>query len=129
MSTRSVIRFKNDEVGTMIYKHWDGYPSATIPWLCTKIKEFTEVRKNDYSYFFAYVLKNIFNDAKEFGLDDSKFTGWGLLKHDDRAARSLGVDYVYTVDLENKTIAINNRKIMISADMIPDTKFLLKLER
>lgn len=134
MSTRSVIRFKNDEVGSMIYKHWDGYPSATIPWLVDKVKTFTEKRGNDYTYFAAYILKSVLVDAEKYGLDDSPLTGWGLFKDNKEKNKvvkdSFGVDYVYTIDLDAKTIKIGDSvKNTINTECPMDEKMLKRLER
>lgn len=138
MGTRCLIRFNDseNETGTMIYKHWDGYPSATVPWLVEKIKDFTEKRSNsDYSYFVAYLLKSISKDSEKFGLDDSLYTGWGFFKDDglgknNKLKDKYGVDYVYSIDLKDGIVKIgDSEKYKISVLCPIDEKLLKKLER
>lgn len=78
MATRSSITVEGlSEV--KVYKHWDGYPEATLPWLKKFNKEFAEKRGDDPSYKFAQLLRSSVRDAEEFGLDTSAHTGWGVV--------------------------------------------------
>ena len=71
-----------------IYKHWDGYPSATLPWLEKFNKEFAENRGVDPDYKFAQLLRSSVRMQEEFNLDDSEYTGWGTLPYDCEAGES-----------------------------------------
>lgn len=81
MSTNAVIRvsgFKQAEV----YKHWDGYPDAMLPWLQEFNREFSAQRGDDPSYKFAQLLRSSAFDSEKFNLDDSRSTGWGVFAYD-----------------------------------------------
>ena len=62
-----------------VYKHWDGYPEATLQWLQDFNKDFKEKRGDDPEYKFAQLLRSSARDAEKYNLDDSKHTGWGVL--------------------------------------------------
>lgn len=76
MSTNAVIRvegFKHAE----LYKHWDGYPKATMPWL----KDFNaKVTEADLSpeEKFAQLIRSSASDCKKYNLDSGRHTGWGV---------------------------------------------------
>jgi len=61
-----------------IYKHWDGYPKATLPWLKKFNKEFSKNRGDDPNYKFAQLLRSSAFDGNKFNLDLSRETGWGV---------------------------------------------------
>ena len=83
MSTRATIRIEGFKIAK-IYKHWDGYPEATLEWLENFNKEFTENRGIDPMYKFAQLLRSSVRDAEKFNLDPSPYTGWGVVKvHED----------------------------------------------
>lgn len=77
MGTRAIIRIEGVNYAEL-YKHYDGYPKRTLPWLQAFNESFTKARGNDPSYKFAQLLRNTVIGAREFGLDDSDFTGWGI---------------------------------------------------
>ena len=79
MSTNAVIEVEGIEFAE-IWKHWDGYPEATLPWLTKFNKEFTEKRGDDPEYKFAQLLRSTKVCEEEFGLDRSDTTGWGVMK-------------------------------------------------
>lgn len=78
MSTNAVITIKNFP-GFALYKHWDGYPEATLAWLEKFNKEFVENRGNDLQYKAAQLIRSSVFDQEEFDLDESRYTGWGVL--------------------------------------------------
>ena len=90
MATRATIKVEGVNF-VKVYKHWDGMPSATLPWLENFNKEFTEKRGDDPSYKFAQLLRSSAFDSEEFNLDQSKETGWGVVKFGD----SCGENYEY----------------------------------
>lgn len=77
MGTSAVIRVEGFNA-VEVYKHWDGYPESTLPWLEKFNKEFAAQRGDDPSYKFAQLLRSSAFDAAEFGLDESRHTGWGV---------------------------------------------------
>ncbi len=76
MSTNAIIKVEGLP-NVALYKHWDGNPEATLPWLQKFNKEFTEKRAFDPNYKFAQLIRSSAFDQKEFRLDGSKETGWG----------------------------------------------------
>jgi hypothetical protein len=82
MSTPAKINVEGIE-SVSVYKHWSGYPEATLPWLEKFNREFTEERGDDPSYKFAQLLRSSVLMADEFGLDPSTYTGWGVIPRDE----------------------------------------------
>lgn len=91
MATRAVIIVPGMSV--QLYKHWDGYPSATLPWLEKFNREFTQERGDDPNYKFAQLIRSSVRMAEEFKLDDCPHTGWGVM------SRRVNCDeeYIYTL--------------------------------
>ena len=79
MSTNAII-FVEDFEGVAVYKHWDGYPEATLKWLEDFNKDFIKRRGVDPQYEFAQLLRSSARDAEKYNLDDSRHTGWGVIK-------------------------------------------------
>ena len=92
MSTRATIKIEGFGVAK-VYKHFDGYPSATLPWLKSFAYEFNKNRGWDPSYMLAQLLRSSRADATTFDLDESDTTGWGVVGYDD----DCGQDYEYTI--------------------------------
>lgn len=116
MSTRCHIRVKDADGKLhpcMIYKHSDGYPSGTLPFLEGFTKKFWVDRRDDCQYFIAqYLIQNAIAEEmkaiQEANTDRrallsrvDDFCGFGvcltLNPHGD-------VEYMYTVDLNDGTI-------------------------
>ncbi len=78
MATRATIYV--DGIDTVkVYKHWDGYPKATLPWLCAFNKAFTKERGDNPDYKFAQLLRSSAFDSVKYKLDASAHTGWGVV--------------------------------------------------
>ena len=96
MATRAIIIVEGITFAK-VYKHYDGYPSATLPWLEEFNENFEESRNNDPEYKFAQLLRSSARrDAEKYNLDDSKFTGWGVVSY----WGNNGADYVYTLHID-----------------------------
>lgn len=102
MATRAIIKVEGVN-NCALYKHWDGYPSGTLPWLEKFNKEFTEKRGNDPSYKMAQLLRSSVKMAEEFGLDDSDFTGWGVVGRND----DMGQEFEYLLNADG-TVTYKN---------------------
>lgn len=89
MSTSALISVE-DLDGVYLYKHWDGYPEATLPWLEEFNKDFSKNRGDDPEYKFAQLVRSSERDGDKFELDRSKYTGWGVT-----TIKEYGVDYYY----------------------------------
>jgi hypothetical protein len=98
MSTRCTVKVEGVNYAK-VYKHFDGYPSATLKWLEDFNKDFTENRGNDPEYKFAQLLRSSSRDAEKYGLDDSDYTGWGVMKYAD----DWNEEYEYTLHKDGTT--------------------------
>ncbi len=97
MATRCTIKVEDIE-SVKVYKHYDGYPEATLPWLGKFNKEFFDKRGDDPSYKIAQLLRSSAFDCAEFGLDPSKDTGWGIINYNDDA----GEEFEYTLHKDGR---------------------------
>jgi hypothetical protein len=78
MATRCTIKIDGINYAK-IYKHWDGYPDGMLDWLNEFNDSFNKNRGHDPEYKFAQLLRFAQRKAKEFGLDNSRYTGWGVI--------------------------------------------------
>jgi len=101
MGTSAIIKVEGLGLGDIgVYKHWDGFPDATMPWLEAFNKKFTEMRGDDPQYKIAQLLRSSARDSEEFDLDASYSTGWGIVDTNQCAA-----DYTYTL-MRNGTVQV-----------------------
>lgn len=77
MATSAVIIIEGFNAAC-VYKHHDGYPEGTLPWLEEFNKDFTEKRGNDTEYKFAQLLRSSERDAEKYRMCTDKHTGWGV---------------------------------------------------
>ena len=94
MATRSIIRIEGHN--SAVYKHWDGYPSATYPWLASFNDRFAKARGEDAVYKFAALLRSSIIDAEQYDLGTDPFTGWGVINKLDESG--MGAEYFYTLN-------------------------------
>jgi hypothetical protein len=76
MATRCTIKIEGIDYAK-VYKHWDGYPDATLKWLQDFNKDFSKNRGDDPTYKFAQLLRNSIRHCS------SQYTGWGVVAFDD----------------------------------------------
>lgn len=79
MSTPAMIQVPGVNAG--LYKHFNGYPENTLPWLKKFNKDFTERRGDDPSYKFAQLIRSSVRMQEEFNLDADHYTGWGVVNN------------------------------------------------
>jgi hypothetical protein len=91
MATRAIIHMDDKTIG--IYKHWDGYPEATLPWLEEFHEDFLKNQGWDPEYELAQLLRSTVRFQKKYGLDNDLYTGWGITTLEDAS----WIDYVYTL--------------------------------
>lgn len=118
MGTRSNIQFRSNGERYQIYKHWDGYPSGTIPELQQFLK-WNEGRNDDISYcvgnYFLFMKmlhamnvrstehnKDILAMFKDPISDDLLHTGFGIVEVTNKVTE----EWLYIVDLDKQTIQI-----------------------
>ena len=99
MATRATIKVEGFKLAK-VYKHWDGFPKATLPWLEDFNKRFTEERGNDAEYKFAQLLRSSAFEALEYDLDKSTTTGWGVIAHNANYYE----EYEYTLMLDGTVV-------------------------
>ena len=87
-----------------VYKHWDGAPENTLEWLQVFNEDFTKNRGDDAEYKIAQLLRSSARDAKVYGLDPSKHTGWGILPIDNDA----GEEFIYFLHADGSVTVNNN---------------------
>ena len=104
MGTRAIIRVEGVNY-CEVYKHYDGYPEGTLPWLKSFNADFTAHRGDDVEYKMAQLLRSSIRDADKYPLDKSDYTGWGVIPY----GSDYGEEYRYTlrkdgsVDVEEVT--------------------------
>lgn len=101
MGTRAIIKTEGTTVA--VYKHYDGYPSGTLPWLEKFNKEFSEKRGNDPMYKVAQLLRDSERSKDDFTtLDPSKFTGWGvvIIPEDQQDTFDMWEEYEYVLKMD-----------------------------
>jgi hypothetical protein len=81
MATTATIQLEGYKVAKL-YKHWDGYPTATLQWLKDFNEDFVEKRGDDASYKFAQLIRSSAFDCEKYKLDESRHTGWGVVGFD-----------------------------------------------
>jgi len=77
MGTSCIIKVQENKTA-VLYKHWDGYPEATLNWLKDFNETFVKNRGDDSPYKLAQLVRSSLADAEKYGLDASRETGWGL---------------------------------------------------
>ena len=92
MATRATIEIQGISFAK-VYKHWDGYPASMTDWLKDFNKSFTEKRGIDPEYKFAQLLRFSAKHAEEYDLDNSEFTGWGVIPY----SNDVGEEYSYVL--------------------------------
>lgn len=95
MATRCTIKIEGIDYAK-VYIHYDGYPNDKLPFLESFNKDFTENRGVDNDYKFAQLLRHTALKSDKFKLDNSLYTGYGIVPYDS----DCGVEYEYTL-LEN----------------------------
>ena len=78
MSTNATIKV-SELTCCKLYKHWDGHPISTLPFLEFFNKKFTEDRGVDPEYKMAQLIRATSKYGEEFKLDQSEETGWGVI--------------------------------------------------
>lgn len=94
MGTRSTIIIEGVNYAK-IYKHWDGYPEATLAWLQAFNGGFDAKQKAAGNWYepefkFAELLKDSVAKQEQFNLCK---TGWAVMPFDD----DCWAEYVYTL--------------------------------
>jgi len=101
MATRSIIKIEGSKA--VIYKHWDGSPKATLPWLKKFNKAFAKNRGDDPEYKVAQLLRDSVRSGDEFHLDSSEYTGWGVYVDTDGKI-DMDQDYTYILKTNGEVL-------------------------
>lgn len=94
MSTNAIIRIEG-MTNAQVYKHWDGYPEGTLPWLKKFNESFKKHRGSDPEYKMAQLLRDSVRSEDEYHLDKSEYSGWGVYAYLD--PKRCGAEFVYTL--------------------------------
>jgi hypothetical protein len=103
MATRATIQLEGYKVAKL-YKHWDGYPEATLQWLEDFNKDFVENRGDDPEYKFAQLIRSSAFDCEKYKLDASRHTGWGVVGFNG----DCGANYQYRLMKDGTVNIIQN---------------------
>jgi hypothetical protein len=103
MATRATIQLEGYKVAKL-YKHWDGYPEATLQWLEDFNKDFVENRGDDTEYKFAQLIRSSAFDCEKYGLDASRHTGWGVVGFNG----DCGANYQYRLMKDGSVVVSQN---------------------
>ena len=105
MSTRAIIKIEGNQA--MLYKHWDGYPEAILPWLKEFYKEFYKSRGgDDPAYCLAQLVRSSVLLADKYNLDISKCTGYGIFS----GYADIGQEFEYTLHANGTISVFDNHK-------------------
>ena len=100
MATRCTIKIQGINYAK-VYKHWDGYPEATLQWLQDFNNQFNKERgMDDPNYKFAQLLRSSARDADKYNLDASRVAGWGVLPFDNNSWE----EYEYTLTPDSVSV-------------------------
>jgi hypothetical protein len=102
MATRATIKVEGFNLAKL-YKHFDGYPEATLEWLKSFNEDFTKNRGVDATYKFAQLIRSSYKDADNFDLDKSSYTGWGVVGLDE----DMGAEFEYRL-LNDGTVTVKS---------------------
>ena len=78
MATSAIIKIEGLNFA-QVYKHYDGYPENTLPWLEEFNAEFARNRGSDPEYKLAQLLRSSKRLEDKFNLDPNNFRGWGVV--------------------------------------------------
>ena len=95
MATRCTIKIEGVNYAK-IYKHWDGYPKGMLNWLNEFNDDFNKKRGGYPEYKFAQCLRFAQREGDRFDLDQSEYTGWGVIGYDE----GYSSEYEYTLTKE-----------------------------
>lgn len=87
MSTHAIIKLEGYTVAKL-YMHFDGYPKSTLPWLINFNEEFVKHRGIDNEYKFAQLIRSSAFDSETYDLNDSRYTGWGVVDYRSKTMSS-----------------------------------------
>lgn len=110
MSTRCNVLVKDNYSKIWIYRHSDGYPSGVHPTLSVFIQNIIDGKIRDNPGQSAGWL--ILLGAKEYdvSLPSKTISGWKCGAYEPTCGEHGDIEYLYTVDLENRTVKISGSK-------------------
>jgi len=109
MGTCAVIHIQDVEYAE-VYKHFDGYPEDTLPWLIKFNERFLRIRGDENTYKFAQLLRSSVEMQEEFNLDPSLDSSWGVSEYGENFA-----DYRYVL-MNDGTVKVDG-KVMTMEDL------------
>lgn len=85
MATRSTIKIEGLKFAKL-YKHWDGYPEAMMPFLTKFNEDFTKTAVkgvDEPTYKLAQLIRATERLKDEFNLDDSIDSGYAVVRFNE----------------------------------------------
>ena len=102
MATSAIIKVEGIKFAK-VYKHYAGGPDSTLPWLKDFNERFTKQRVDGPEYKFAQLLRSSILEAEQFNLDDSEYTGWGVIEYNIGRC----TDFEYTLCKDGTVTYVN----------------------
>lgn len=107
MSTRANFLIKDNYSEQWFYRHSDGYPSG----VSESLKEFVSMLndgsiRDNVSQGGSWLILIGHNEYKNNGSLDHAFNKWKVGAYEVTDGQHGDIDYLYTIDLANKTVSI-----------------------
>lgn len=104
MSTRANIKIVDGKDELWFYRHSDGYPEGTMPTLNKFLNLLKEGKiRNNLSQSAGWL---ILIGAEEYGIDIKNVKDWKVGAYEPTTRQHGDIAYLYIIDLEKKTIEI-----------------------
>lgn len=121
MSTNAYIQVEGSEVA--VYKHWDGGPKDTLPWLRTFHKRFLNSSNSsepDQSYETAQLIRSSIDLQNDFNLDGSRTTGWGVEYYPNMDQEIGDKETFFYILYSDGSITVNGHKYLPDEEIVFD---------
>ena len=109
MSTRANVLIKDNHDQLWFYRHSDGYPEGTMPTLSAFMKRVAagEIRNNasQAAGWLIVIGHEEYSEARE---KYPSIGGWKVGAYEPTTEQHGDINYLYTLDLVQKTIEIDN---------------------
>jgi hypothetical protein len=100
MSTRANILIKDSSDFLFFYRHSDGYPECTGESLREFVKGYAEKYRSNVMQSAGWL---VIHGNKEYS--DNQHNGWKVGAYEPTTGSHGDIDYLYEIDLENKTLS------------------------
>jgi hypothetical protein len=122
MSTRANILVKDNYSKQWFYRHHDGYPSSVVPSLQGYIKATVEGKiRSDVSQGSSWII--VIGNT-EYGNNTPDSSDWKVGAYELTDGKHGDIRYCYTVDLDEKTVNVENISRSNQSEVLSFEEFL-----